>query len=228
MDLSVSEIADLLDVSEQTVQDWVKEGKIPGYSIKDECRFGREELENWLLYNSDIVEKAVGAESPKEGIVRDLSLKYSLYKAIHKGGVFNNIAAESKESVLQQVSNQVAQRFSFDGQVLFELLCQRESIMSTGIGQGIAIPHTREFQVNPYYDVVVAVFLKEPIDYKALDNRPVDTLFFLFAGSDKTHLNLINKIVHLGMDLDVRKFLKSFPDKEQLLSFVKAWESQTR
>lgn len=85
MDLSVSEIADLLDVSEQTVHGWVREGKIPGYNINDECRFGREELENWLLYNGDIVEEALENQSSKEGLMRDLSLRYSLYKAIHKG-----------------------------------------------------------------------------------------------------------------------------------------------
>ncbi|EPJ32283.1 phosphotransferase system mannitol/fructose-specific Pts IIA domain protein, partial [Chlamydia psittaci 06-1683] len=50
--------------------------------------------------------------------------------------------------------------------------------------------------------------------------------FFLFASQDKSHLNLINKIVHLGMSLEARSFLTSYPEKDQLLAYIKNWESQ--
>lgn len=98
--------------------------------------------------------------------------------------------------------------------------------MSTGIGEGIALPHAKDFLINIGYDIVVPVFLSQSIEYGALDGKPVDTMFFLFANQDRHHLNLVNKIVHLGMSLEARLFLKEHPDQPQLLAFIKNWEAR--
>ncbi|AAD18214.1 PTS sugar transporter subunit IIA [Chlamydia pneumoniae] len=224
MDLKLDEVASLLDVSEHTVLQWLKEGAIPSYSMNNEYRFSREEIENWLLHNQALMIQERGED--KEAL-KDLSLKYSLYKAIHRGGVLCDVVVHSKEEALQYASKYIAQKFQLDESVLFEMLSHRENLMSTGIGEGIALPHAKDFLINAYYDIVVPMFLAEPIEYGALDGKPVGILFFLFACQDKSHLNLVNKIVHLGMSLNARSFFKNYPNKDQLLAYVKEWESQT-
>ncbi|SPN73232.1 Nitrogen regulatory protein,PTS system sugar transporter subunit IIA,PTS system, fructose subfamily, IIA component,Phosphoenolpyruvate-dependent sugar phosphotransferase system, EIIA 2 [Chlamydia serpentis] len=225
MDLKLDEVASLLDVSEQTILQWLNEGTIPSYSMQNEYRFSRDEIEDWLLHNQKLMIQE-RASDDKEAF-RDLSLKYSLYKAIHRGGVLCDIIVRNKEEALACASKYIADKFQLDESVLFEMLSYRESLMSTGLGEGLALPHAKDFLINAYYDIVVPMFLREPIEYGALDGRPVNILFFLFACQDKSHLNLVNKIVHLGMSLEARSFFRNYPNKDQLLAYVKEWESQT-
>ncbi|AEB41640.1 PTS sugar transporter subunit IIA [Chlamydia pecorum] len=225
MDLKLEEVASLLDVSEHTMRQWLEEGSIPSYQMNNELWFNREEIEDWILHHQSSVIK----EQPEDLYEkrRDPFLKYSLYKAVYRGGVLCNVSANSKAEILEYVSKYVAEKFALDATVLYEMLSYRESLMSTGIGEGIALPHAKDFLLNAYYDIVVPVFLSTPVDFGALDGKPVHILFFLFACQDKSHLNLVNKIVHLGMSLEARRFFNGFPDKDQLLAYIKEWESQT-
>ncbi|MEF9497295.1 PTS sugar transporter subunit IIA [Chlamydia sp. 04-14] len=224
MDLKLEELASLLDVSENTVRRWLDEGAIPSYSMNNEHRFNREEIEDWILHNQALV--GLEKDEKHEEEFRDLSLKYSLYKAIYRGGIIRDVSVKNKAEALQYASSYIAEKFNLDASVLFEMLTHRENLMSTGIGEGIALPHAKDFLINAYYDVVVPMFLSTSIDFGALDGKPVNVLFFLFASQDKSHLNLINKIVHLGMSLEARSFLTNYPEKEQLLAYIKNWESQ--
>ncbi|ANH78178.1 PTS sugar transporter subunit IIA [Candidatus Chlamydia sanziniae] len=224
MDLKLEEVACLLDISEHTVLQWLEQGAIPSYSMNNEYRFNREEIEDWILHNQSLL---VHERPENKDTFRDLSLKYSLYKAIYHGGVLRNVVVNDKEEALQYAAKYIAEKFHLDESVLFEMLLHREHLMSTGIGKGIALPHAKDFLIKAYHDVVVVMFLPKPIQYGALDGKPVNILFFLFACQDKNHLNLVNKVVHLGMSSDARKFFNSYPDKEQLLAYIKEWEFQT-
>lgn len=225
MDLRLSELATLLDISETTITKWSQEGVLPCYRIQDEYRFNREEIEDWLLHHRQLV-TAEALDSKEVETLPDHSLKYSLYKAIYKGGVICNVDLTSKEEALRYGASYIANKFHLDESVLFEMLCHREQLMSTGIGEGIALPHAKDFLLHSHYDIVVPMFLSQSIDFGSLDGNPVNVLFFLFASQDKRHLNLVNKIVHLGMSLEARSFLKKSPNQEQMLDFVKNWEAK--
>ena len=98
-------------------------------------------------------------------------------------------------------------------------------MMPTSLGNGIGVPHTRDFLLQKHYDVIFLVFPKEPIEYGALDNQPVHSLFFLFACEDKNHLHLLSKIAYFSSLDTNRAFLKTKPKNEILLEYVKLWES---
>ncbi|MCB1082906.1 MAG: PTS sugar transporter subunit IIA, partial [Simkania sp.] len=74
-------------------------------------------------------------------------------------------------------------------------------------------------------DVVVVVFPKTPIDWGALDENPVHTIFFLFACDDKRHLHLLAKLAHLSSNDEALELMRSKPLKKELLDYVKDWES---
>ena len=153
------------------------------------------------------------------------SNQFSLFRALLKGAVFNDIRGETKEDVITKSMHRFASDLQLDGDVIAELLLDRERLMPTALNRGIAVPHTREVLLQRDVDVVTALFLEKPIPYGALDGEPVHTLFFLFASTDKQHLHLLAKIAHLS-SLDVGQALfKSRPDKKTLLQFVKEWES---
>jgi PTS system nitrogen regulatory IIA component len=97
--------------------------------------------------------------------------------------------------------------------------------MPTALSNGIAVPHTRDFLLQESFDVVAVAFPKTPIEFGALDGRPVHTLFFLFACDDKRHLHLLAKLAHLSSKEENLRYLLTHPAKADLLEYVKNWES---
>src|SRR5690606_8578206 len=123
---------------------------------------------------------------------------FSLYRALHKGGVYFDVPGSTKETLIRSSMQMLARDLHLDAEVLTELLLDRERLMSTGLSNGVAVPHTRDFLLQEPFDVVTVVFPEKPVEYDSLDGKPVHTLFFLFACDDKRHLHLLAKIAHLS------------------------------
>lgn len=217
MDLQLKDVAALLNVSQQTLRQWVSEGRLPAYQLNRQYRFNRLEIEEWIL------------RQKLEGLLEEKgagNLQFSLFRAIHHGYLLHDVEASSKEELIAVCMERMASHVDLDPHVLTDLFIDRERMMPTGLGYGIAIPHTRDFLLNTHHDVILVVFPKQPLDYGSLDGLPVHTCFFLFACDDRRHLNLLSKIAHLSSSEEARNFLQQKPSKEQLLAYVKEWEMQ--
>jgi PTS system nitrogen regulatory IIA component len=230
MDLKIKEVAELLNVSETTIRRWLVDGKIPAYKINHQYRFNRSEIEHWVLGQKlgvDIRSTPLdGVQAKEEKPIKGGSLQFSLYRALHKGGVLHDVPGKTKEEIIRSTMKTISKDLEIDADVYTDLLVEREKLQPTALNRGIGIPHTRDTLLNNHFDVVTVVFPKEPIPYGALDGEPVHTLFFLFACDDKRHLHLLAKIAHLSSQPDAVKFLHSKPSKEALLEFIKEWESK--
>ena len=88
----------------------------------------------------------------------------------------------NKRSLLQQLANAAAQRVNVDPAVVLASLTEREQLGSTGFGQGVAIPHGKIEGLTRIYGMFARV--GEPVDYKAIDGRPVDLVFLLLSPPD--------------------------------------------
>lgn len=222
MDLKLKDVAELLNVSEATVRRWISESRIPYYRLHQQYRFNRSEIEDWVLScKREGKFSPFEEETPKETLG---SQHFGLYRAIHKGGVYAGIPGTTKEEVIRAAVSRIAQDICFDADVITDLLLDRERLMPTALSNGVAVPHTRDFLLQESYDVVAVVFPETPIDYGALDGKPVDVLFFLFACDDKRHLHLLAKLAHLGSKQENLVYLRSHPSKHELLEYVKLWE----
>jgi PTS system nitrogen regulatory IIA component len=113
---------------------------------------------------------------------------------IASDAVVPSLRAASKKQVLQELSNAAARITGVDSRRIFESLLQREKLGSTGLGQGIAIPHAKFNEL----DRVQGLFarLAQPVDFDAPDDQPVDLVFLLLApesaGAD--HLKALARI----------------------------------
>lgn len=230
MDLKLEDVAELLDVSETTVRRWVADSRIPYYRLHRQFRFSRSEIESWVLSC-----KQENDFSPFEDVDSMHPMKermgtqqFGLYRAIHKGGVYNQVPGDSKEEVICAAVKLIARDLGLDADVITELLLDREKLMPTALSNGVGVPHTRDFLLQESYDVVALVFPKKPIQYGALDNLPVHTLFFLFACDDKRHLHLLAKLAHLSRKPENLQFMHQHPVKEQILESIKRWEGSLR
>lgn len=107
------------------------------------------------------------------------------------------VKAQGKKQLLQELADHAAKITGLPERRIFETLIQRERLGSTGMGQGIAIPHGRLAGLSK----IVGVFarLDTPISYEAVDNQPVDLVFLLLApdGSGGDHLKALARVSRL-------------------------------
>jgi PTS system nitrogen regulatory IIA component len=93
-----------------------------------------------------------------------------------------SLSGGNKRSMLQQLANAAAQRLGLDSAAILASLTEREQLGSTGFGQGVAIPHGKIDGLGQIYGLFAR--LSEPIEYTAIDGRPVDLVFLLLSPVD--------------------------------------------
>lgn len=137
-------------------------------------------------------------------------------------GVVDGLKAGSKKQALQELSTVAAALVGQHERVVFDVLLERERLGSTGVGAGVAIPHGKLAGI----DRLSAVFarLREPIEFDAIDERPVDLIFLLLApqsaGAD--HLKALARISRLLRDESVCDRLRGADGAEALYAVLTA------
>jgi PTS system nitrogen regulatory IIA component len=130
--------------------------------------------------------------------------------------VFAALKANNKKQLLQELAAKAALVTGRAEREIFETLLQRERLGSTGIGNGVAIPHGK----MPRLERLVGMFarLEKPIDFEALDGQPVDLVFLLLApeaaGAD--HLKALARIARLLREPAVAEKLRATADAKAL------------
>lgn len=100
-------------------------------------------------------------------------------------------------------------------------LLNREKEMSTGIGDGIAIPHTKDSTV--LFPTVLYIRLKNGIDYQALDNKEVKDVFLIVMPTsyNKEHLVILSKIAQALLDQDKASIIRNSNNKDEVYELLK-------
>lgn len=190
MKLLVKDAARLLNVSDKTIYRWIKQGSIPAYRLNDQYRFNRAELLEWATSRRIALSPEIFREEESES-----APAANFAEALRAGGIYYRIGGEDKHRVLHQVVETMRLPSEVDREFLYEVLLAREALGSTAIGDGIAIPHVRN-PVILHLDrpLVTLCFLERPVDFGALDGRPVDTLFTLISPTVRAHLHLLARL----------------------------------
>jgi PTS system nitrogen regulatory IIA component len=134
--------------------------------------------------------------------------------------VLANLKASGKKALLAELASRGATLFKLDERRLFDRLLERERLGSTGIGGGIAIPHARMSTLAK--PIGLFARLANPIDFDAIDERPVDIVFLLTApeGAGADHLKALARIARLLRDQDVAKKLRASRDAQAIYSVL--------
>lgn len=133
--------------------------------------------------------------------------------------VIVGLEANCKRGLLKTLSEHAAKRFHLDETALLDSLLEREHLGSTGIGHGVAIPHARADL--PKLTGIMARLAK-PIDFDAIDDRPIDIVFLLVAPekADGDHLKALSRITRLVRDASVQKAMRGASDVETLYAIA--------
>jgi nitrogen PTS system EIIA component len=130
------------------------------------------------------------------------------------------LKVNSKKPAIQELAARAAALTGEGERAIFEILMQREKLGSTGVGNGIAIPHGKLPKLRKLFGLFAR--LDRPIDFDALDSQPVDLIFLLLApetaGAD--HLKALARVARLLRDQDVARKLRDSRDAEALYAVL--------
>ena len=127
----------------------------------------------------------------------------------------------SKKKVLELISDLAAAQYpTLSSQEIFESLVAREKMGSTGIGNGIAIPHGRLTDITQ--PIAILIKCEEPIAFDAIDKQPVDILFALLVPADQCqqHLSTLSCMAEKLSDKQILKQLRKTHDETELYQVI--------
>jgi PTS system nitrogen regulatory IIA component len=134
--------------------------------------------------------------------------------------IIPGLRATSKKQALQELARIAAQTVGLHEKAVFEVLLERERLGSTGVGNGVAIPHGKLPGLKRLYGFFAR--LGSPIDFEAVDDQPVDLIFLLLApetaGAD--HLKALARISRLLRDKDTCEKLRGSDSGDALYALL--------
>lgn len=145
---------------------------------------------------------------------------------LREGGIFHDIKGGDKKHVLAQFVERLPLPPEQDRKFLLDVLEAREALGSTGIGDGIAIPHVR----NPIVLHVARPFvtlglLEQPIAFEALDGKPVHALFMVVSPVVPTHLRILAQLGFVLRDEVLRQMLRERASAADIIGRIEIVES---
>jgi PTS system nitrogen regulatory IIA component len=218
----MKDVTELLDAPEPVVLKYIREKGLPAQKINHQYNFNKEELKEWVIKNGMAVsEKFLGLSLIKTPV--------SIFSLVSKGGIINNVEGRTPGEILTYA---VAKMNIPDGlkkeDVLMSLI-EREELMPTAVGRGVAIPHPRNPIISDIENESVTICtLKEPSDYGAVDGKKVHTLFIVMSANSRRHLEILSKLLFLCQQEALVAMLGDKRPPDEILSYIEARENEIK
>jgi PTS system nitrogen regulatory IIA component len=134
--------------------------------------------------------------------------------------VFARARVASKKALLEWLSGKAAKLTGLSESLVFETILERERLNTTGMGQGVAIPHGRIPGLKRMFGLFVR--LEDPVDFESIDDLPVDLVFLLLAPPDagSDHLKALARVARLFRNQAVCEKLRASADATALFSLL--------
>jgi PTS system nitrogen regulatory IIA component len=142
-----------------------------------------------------------------------------------RGGFYYRVSGTSTKEILSCLVEKVKLPVSVQRQELLAAVLEREDLMPTAVGNGVALPHPRNPVVSAAPDQFAALaFPEKPVDWGALDGRFVDAVILVVSASPKLHLGSLQRLSFFCHDREFCSLLENRAPEEVILSYVKKTE----
>jgi PTS system nitrogen regulatory IIA component len=222
MQLTFRDIEKAFEIDEETLYHWLNRQSMPAIKANDQYYFNSVEVLEWALKNR--IRLTTGAlrlcEKARQG--QDV-----ITPALMRGGVYFGLTGSLREEILGKVLDLLVLPEHIQKSSLKEMLLSREQAGTTGIGNGIAIPHVKHPVVLAGMEPVVGLFfLEKAVDFSSPNGEAVHTLFVILSSSFKWHLSLLSRLAFCLQDEEVKSALKRRAQKEEILAAFQVAESR--
>ena len=156
----------------------------------------------------------------------------SLAALIEQGGVYHNVSGSNPGEILAELIGLIPGCPSLDRAALLRAVLEREALMTTAIGKGIALPHPRTPMLEEGQSPFVAIaFPQRPLEWNAPDGGTVQTIFLIVSASAKQHLGTLSKINFLCHQELFHSLITARASKETIIAAIReaeaAWQQQS-
>jgi PTS system nitrogen regulatory IIA component len=217
MQLTVPEAASYLGVDDATVRRWIRTRGLPAHHVSERLHLNALEVWQWATergvpVSRRLLDRARRAPDPVP----------PLAALLEAGGVHHDVGGRDKGAVLREVVGVLPLPEEIDRDFLLSVLEAREAMGSTGIGDGIAIPHVR----NPILlrieaPLVALCLLRHPVEFGAIDGKKVHALFTLITPSVPVHLRILAQLGFALRDPDLRRLLAERRPSAEIVNRVR-------
>jgi PTS system nitrogen regulatory IIA component len=146
--------------------------------------------------------------------------RMALAGLLQQNAILPAMKANSKKQLLQELAAKASKITGLPEREIFYVILQRERLGSTGVGNGIAIPHGKLAHLS----TIVGIFarLESPVDFEALDDQPVDLVFLLLApeGAGADHLKALSRIARVLRDPEMVAKLRATDSASGIYAFL--------
>jgi PTS system nitrogen regulatory IIA component len=137
---------------------------------------------------------------------------------LKNGVVLFDVEGKDTSAIYEKVSNEISLPDGVTKEGVYAALCDRERVMSTAVGYGIALPHCRGTILKDNNDQQISVcYLKDPIDMNAPDARHVFVMFVLLTSNSQTHLQVLSQLASLFKNSEFRQLLENRAGMDELI-----------
>jgi PTS system nitrogen regulatory IIA component len=221
MQLTVREAAKHLGVDEPTVRRWIAQRALPAHLAHEQSYINAVELWEWAIENGVPVSRRLLSDA--RGSRDEVPMLRELLRA---GGIFHDVPGVDKAAVLREFVERLPLPPDHDRAFLLSVLEAREAMGSTGIGDGIAIPHVRNpIVLHVEQPFVTLGLLRHAIDFDSMDGQPVHALFMLVSPTVPGHLAVLARLGFALRDETLRALLRSRSPAEEILDRVELIEA---
>jgi PTS system nitrogen regulatory IIA component len=222
MKLPIKAVAGALNLPASTIERWIRQGRIPIQRSGTDVVFSHAALEKWAATHN--LPLSLNGDQADDLLPEAFE---SLVLAMQRGKVCHRVAGDDADAVLRSAVDCMDFLTEEIREELFVKLMERERLASTGIGNGIAIPHPRDpLSRPPETPVITTCFLERPVNFNAIDDNPVSVFFLLISPTVKHHLHLLSRLSYCIRDKAFVSFLNQHPDAAALHSRIAEFEEQ--
>jgi PTS system nitrogen regulatory IIA component len=221
MQLTVRQAAVYLGVTEATTRSWISTRGLPVHRVNERLHVNAIELWEWALENGVPVSRTLFDQAREHpDAVPPVSV------LLRGGGIYRDVPGESKAEVLRETVRLLPLPDEVDRQFLTDVLEAREAMGSTGIGGGIAIPHVRNpILLHVDRPFVSLCLLRHPVEFDAIDGKPVHALFVVVSPDVPSHLRILGQLGFVLRNDDLRRLLREAAPDAAILDRVRTLES---
>lgn len=221
MQLTLRQAAKYLGVSESTARRWIAARGLPVHEVSERLYLNAVELWEWAVEHGVHVSRSL-----LEHARRAPDAVPPMSQLLRAGGIFYDIDAKNKREVLRQFVARLPLPPEQDRATLLSVLEAREAMGSTGVGDGIAIPHVRNpIVLHVDQPFVTLCLLRHPVEFDAIDGQPVHTLFMVVSPTVPVHLRILAQLGFLLRDDLLRKMFKTRAPAEDIIARIEMLES---
>lgn len=204
MQLTLREAAGYLGVSEPVLRKWIADRDLPIHEVDERVYLNALELWEWAIEHGVHASRRL-----LEHARRAPDTVPPMSELLRSGGIFHDITARDKLGVLREFVARLPLPPEQNRDALLSVLEAREAMGSTGIGDGIAIPHVRNpIVLHVAQPFVTLALLQVPVDFDAIDGRPVHALFMVVSPMVPVHLRILGQLGFLLRDETLRAMLR--------------------